>query len=115
MRNTLFVTIQMIFLVVFCVGSVFAAGDDETQETVYGLQQVGWTIAEKKVCQDSQLGIAPYQLLPRVLSITTYWLHLDKEEIICKIIYDSQLDRQHERCGEKHPVSEAISPKALKC
>ena len=115
MRNTLFVTIQIIFSVVFCVGSVFAEGDDETQETVYGLQQVGWTIAEKKVCQDSRLGIAPYRLLPRILSITTYWLHLDKEEIICKIIYDSQLDSQYEKCGERHPVLEDFNHKALDC
>ena len=115
LRNTLFfAVIQTIFWLFFCAGPVLAE-DDETKETVYSLQQAGWKVAQKNVCQESRLGVAPYQFLRRVLSVTTYWLHLDKEEIICKIIYDSQLDSQYETCGERHPVLETFNHKALDC
>ena len=40
----------------------------------------------------------------RVVSLTTYWLRRDKEEIVCQILYDSQLDRQQEECGDRYPI-----------
>jgi len=41
-----------------------------------------------------------------VISTTTYWLQRNKEEIVCQIRYDSQLDRQQEKCGARHPIPE---------
>ena len=115
MRNTFFaVVIQTVFLFC-CSGSVLAIDHGETEVTVYSLQKGGWEIAEKKVCQELRPGIAPYQFLHRVLSVTTYWLHFENEEIICHITYDSQLDRQDEKCGERHLIPESMSRTALLC
>ena len=115
MRNTFFaVVIQTVFLFC-CSGSVFAIDPGEMEVTVYSLQKGGWKIFEKKVCQELRPGIAPYQFLHRVLSVTTYWLHFENEEIICHITYDSQLDRQDEKCGERHLIPRSMSRTALLC
>ena len=113
MRTALYVVKQAIFCVFFCSKLVFAQDYGKTKETVYSLQQVGWEVSEKKVCYESHPGISPYLFLSRILSITTYRLYLHSEQIICKITYDSQLDRQYEKCGERHPVP--VPLKVLDC
>jgi len=69
-----------------------AEDEEEKKVTVYSLQQEGWEIIESDTREESLPGLPPYEFLRRVISLTTYWLQRDKEEIICQIRYDSQLD-----------------------
>ena len=80
--------------------------EDEEKVTVYSLQQEGWEIIESDTREESLPGLPPYEFLRRVISLTTYWLQRDKEEIVCQIRYDSQLDRQQEDCADSYPIPE---------
>ena len=87
-------------------GISLAEDEEEKKVTVYSLQQEGWEIIESDTREESLPGLPPYEFLRRVISLTTYWLQCDKEEIVCQIRYDSQLDRQQEECGDRHPIPE---------
>ncbi|MAG01033.1 MAG: hypothetical protein CL388_07525 [Acidiferrobacteraceae bacterium] len=87
-------------------GISLAEDEEEKKVTVYSLQQEGWKIIESDTHEEVLLGLPPYELLRRVISLTTYWLQRDKEEIVCQIRYDSQLDRLQEKCGDRHPIPE---------
>ena len=80
--------------------------EEEEKVTVYGLQQDGWEIIESDTRDELLPGLPPYEFLRRVISLTTFWLHRNREEIICQISYDSQLDSQQEECGDRHPIPE---------
>ena len=80
--------------------------EEEEKVTVYSLQQEGWEIIESDTREESLTGLPPYEFLRRVISLTTYWLKRDKEEIVCQIRYDSQLDRQQEGCADSYPIPE---------
>ena len=80
--------------------------EEEEKVTVYSLQQEGWEIIESDTREESLPGLPPYEFLRRVISLTTYWLQRDKEEIVCQIRYDSQLDRQQEDCADSYPIPE---------
>ena len=102
MRYVLFVTALGLF---FGVGiKTFASDEEEEKETVYKLQQQGWEIVESTIREESLSGLPPYAFLSRVISITTYWLQRSDDEIVCEILYDSQLDRQLEECGEIYKI-----------
>ena len=87
-------------------GISLAEGEEEEKVTVYSLQQEDWKIIESDTREESLPGLPPYEFLRRVISLTTYWLQRDKEEIICQIRYDSQLDRQQEDCADSYPIPE---------
>ena len=87
-------------------GISLAEDEEEKKVTVYSLQQEGWEIIESDTREESLPGLPPYEFLRRVISLTTYWLQRDKEEIICQIRYDSQLDRQQEGCADSYPIPE---------
>ena len=87
-------------------GISLAEDEEEKKVTVYSLQQEGWEIIESDTHEKSLPGLPPYEFLRRVISLTTYWLQRDKEEIICQIRYDSQLDRQQEDCADSYPIPE---------
>ena len=87
-------------------GISLAEDEEEKKVTVYSLQQEGWEIIESDTREESLPGLPPYEFLRRVISLTTYWLQRDKEEIICQIRYDSQLDRQQEECDDSYPIPE---------
>ena len=93
-------------LILLVQGVSFAGDEDEEKVTVYSLQQESWEIIESDTHEESLPGLPPYEFLRRVISLTTYWLQRDKEEIICQIRYDSQLDRQQEGCADSHPIPE---------
>ena len=95
-----------ILLTILGQGISLAEDEEEKKVTVYSLQQEGWEIIESDTREESLPGLPPYEFLRRVISLTTYWLQRDKEEIICQIRYDSQLDRQQEECGDRHPIPE---------
>mgnify|MGYP003311857050 CR=1 FL=1 len=80
--------------------------EEEKEITVYSLQQEGWEIVASDIHEESLPGLPPYEFLRRVISLTTYWLQRDKEEIVCQILYDSQLDRQQESCADSYPIPE---------
>ena len=80
--------------------------EEEEKVTVYSLQQEGWEIIESDTREESLPGLPPYEFLRRVISLTTYWLQRDKEEIVCQILYDSQLDKQQEDCADSYPIPE---------
>jgi hypothetical protein len=80
--------------------------EEEEKVTVYSLQQEGWEIIESDTREELLPGLPPYEFLRRVISLTTYWLQRDKEEIVCQIRYDSQLDRQQEGCADSYPIPE---------
>ena len=102
-----------IFLTFLGQGISLAEGEEEKKVTVYSLQQEGWEIIESDTREESLPGLPPYEFLRRVISLTTYWLQRDKEEIICQIRYDSQLDRQHEDCADSYPIPENGDAKVL--
>ena len=87
-------------------GISFAEDEEEKKVTVYSLQQEGWEIIDSDTREESLPGLPPYEFLRRVISLTTYWLQRDKEEIICQIRYDSQLDRQQEDCADSYLIPE---------
>jgi hypothetical protein len=87
-------------------GISLAEDEEEKKVTVYSLQQEGWEIIESDTREESLTGLPPYEFLRRVISLTTYWLQRDKEEIVCQIRYDSQLDRQQEGCADSYPIPE---------
>ena len=87
-------------------GISFAEDEEEKKVTVYSLQQEGWEIIESDTREESLPGLPPYEFLLRVISLTTYWLQRDKEEIICQIRYDSQLDSQKQDCGDEYATPE---------
>ena len=87
-------------------GISLAEDEEEKKVTVYSLQQEGWEIIESDTREESLPGLPPYEFLRRVISLTTYWLQRDKEEIVCQIRYDSQLDRQQEGCADSYPIPE---------
>ena len=93
-------------LLTFLSLGVSLAEEEEEEVTVYSLQQDGWEIIESDTREESLPGLPPYQFLRRVISLTTYWLQRDKEEIVCQIRYDSQLDRQQEECDDSYPIPE---------
>ena len=102
----LFRVLGSTLLILLVQGISFAGVEDEEKVTVYSLQQEGWEIIESDTREESLPGLPPYQFLRRVISLTTYWLQRDKEEIICQIRYDSQLDRQQEECADSYPIPE---------
>ena len=95
-----------ILLTILGQGISLAEDEEEKKVTVYSLQQEGWEIIESDTREESLPGLPPYEFLRRVISLTTYWLQRDKEEIICQIRYDSQLDRQQEDCADSYPIPE---------
>ena len=96
-----------LILLTFLGQTISLAQDEEEKKvTVYSLQQEGWEIIESDTRDESLPGLPPYQFLRRVISLTTYWLQRDKDEIVCQIRYDSQLDRQQEECDDSYPIPE---------
>ena len=102
----LFCFLGSILLTFLGQGISLAEDEEEKQVTVYSLQQEGWEIIESDTREESLPGLPPYEFLRRVISLTTYWLQRDKEEIVCQIRYDSQLDRQQEDCADSYPIPE---------
>ena len=100
----LFFVLGSTLLIFLGQGVSLAEDEEEEKVTVYSLQQEGWEIIESNTREESLPGLPPYQFLRRVASLTTYWLQRDKEEIVCQILYDSQLDRQQEECGDRYPI-----------
>jgi len=90
----LFFVLGSTLLIFLGQGVSLAEDEEEEKVTVYSLQQEGWEIIESNTREESL----------RVVSLTTYWLRRDKEEIVCQILYDSQLDRQQEECGDRYPI-----------
>ena len=102
----LFFVLGSTLLIFLGQGISLAEHEEEEKVTVYSLQQEGWEIIESDTREESLPGLPPYQYLRRVISLTTYWLQRDKEEIVCQIRYDSQLDRQQEDCADSYPIPE---------
>ena len=67
---------------------------------VYGLTQTGWEIVEQIEKQEIRSGVSPYSSLQRVVSITEYRLEKDGRMMVCWVSYDSQQDKQEEKCEE---------------
>ena len=95
-----------LLLTFLSLGVSLAEGEEEEKVTVYSLQQEGWEIIESDTREESLSGLPPYEFLRRVISLTTYRLQRDNEEIVCQIRYDSQLDRQQEDCADSYPIPE---------
>ncbi|HCY13169.1 MAG TPA: hypothetical protein DG414_04945 [Gammaproteobacteria bacterium] len=70
---------------------------------VYGLRQQGWTLIGSETREQVLPGLPPYEELPRLLSVTTYYLEKNGQAMTCEIVYDSQHDRQHEQCAPADP------------
>ena len=102
----LFSFLGLILLTFLGQGISLAEDEEEKKVTVYSLQQEGWEIIESETREESLPGLPPYEFLRRVISLTTYWLQRDKEEIVCQILYDSQLDLQQEDCDDSYPIPE---------
>ena len=75
-----------------------AAEQPAAGTTLKALQQQGWTVTKKTTRSEELPGVAPYQDLTRVLSITTYSLLRGDQTATCELVYDSQRDHFEERC-----------------
>lgn len=67
---------------------------------VYALTQAGWQIVKQVEKNEIRSGVSPYTGLARVVSITEYHLEKEGKMMFCRLSYDSQQDRQEERCEE---------------
>ena len=67
---------------------------------VYALTQAGWQIVKQGEKNEIRSGVSPYTGLARVVSITEYHLEKEGKMMFCRLSYDSQQDRQEERCEE---------------
>jgi hypothetical protein len=67
---------------------------------VYALTQAGWQVVKQVEKHEIRSGVSPYAGLARVVSITEYHLEKEGQMMFCRLSYDSQQDRQEERCEE---------------
>ena len=91
-----------VFMMFFHISRAVAS--NEPANSVYGLLQVKWKILGSVVYEQVLPGLPPYEHLERVVSIKNYWLQRGSQEIFCQISYDSQADREKQKCSKQYVV-----------
>ena len=79
-----------------------------SKESMIQLRQQGWKVEEKKSYVESRPGKRPYQMLKRDVQVVLYRLHLQKQELFCRVEYDSQQDTIREMCSKDENSLESI-------
>ena len=78
------------------------------KESMIQLRQQGWKVEEKKSIVESRPGKRPYQMLKREVQVVLYRLHRQKQELFCRVEYDSQQDTIREMCSKDEKSLESI-------
>ena len=78
------------------------------KESIIQLRQQGWKVEEKKRFVESRPGKRPYQMLKRDVQVVLYRLHRQKQELYCRVEYDSQQDTISEMCSKDEKSLESI-------
>ena len=78
------------------------------KESMIQLRQQGWKVEEKKSFVESRPGKRPYQMLKRDVQVVLYPLHRQKQELFCRVEYDSQQDTIREMCSKDENILESI-------
>ncbi len=68
--------------------------------TVSGLRQAGWMVTEQQKRIERRPGLPPYEMLARVVHVTTFVLEKNGQRKRCRLTYDSQLDTIAEECRD---------------
>ncbi len=79
-----------------------------SKETMIQFRQQGWKVEEKKSFVERRPGKRPYQMLKRDVQVVLYRLHLKKQELFCRVEYDSQQDTIREMCSKDEKSLESI-------
>ena len=79
-----------------------------SKESMIQLRQQGWKVEEKKSFVESRPGKRPYQMLKRDVQVVLYRLHRQKQELFCRVEYDSQQDTIREMCSKDENSLESI-------
>ena len=79
-----------------------------SKESMIQLRQQGWKVEEKKSFVESRPGKRPYQMLKRDVQVVLYRLHRQKQELFCRVEYDSQQDTIREMCSKDENILESI-------
>ena len=82
--------------------------NQESKESMIQFRQKGWKVEEKKSFVESRPGKRPYQMLKRDVQVVLYRLHRQKQELFCRVEYDSQQDTIREMCSKGENRLESI-------
>ena len=82
--------------------------DQVSKESMVQFRQRGWKVEEMKSFVESRPGKRPYQMLKRDVQVVLYRLHRQKQELFCRVEYDSQQDTIREMCYKDENRLESI-------
>ena len=74
--------------------------DQVSKESMVQYRKQGWKVEEMKSFVESRPGKRPYQMLKRDVQVVLYRLHRQKQELFCRVEYDSQQDTIREMCSK---------------
>ena len=103
MKISLF-TLMMISLMPLLAWSM----NQVSKESMVQYRNQGWKVEEMKSFVESRPGKRPYQMLKRDVQVVLYRLHRQKQELFCRVEYDSQQDTIREMCSKDENRLESI-------
>ena len=101
--------ISLIILVMISLMPLLAWSMNQIpKESLIQFRQQGWKVEEKKSFVERRPGKRPYQMLKRDVQVVLYRLHRQKQELFCRVEYDSQQDTIREMCSKDENILESI-------
>jgi hypothetical protein len=91
-----------VFLTVWAAGLLLSPTGTlsaQSQDTVYGLRQAGWTLVDKTDHDEWQAGKAPYEELGSLIYVVTYTLQKDGITKICTLARNMMHDTYEQNCS----------------
>mgnify|MGYP005732251739 CR=1 FL=1 len=79
-----------------------------SKESMVQYRNQGWKVEEMKSFVESRPGKRPYQMLKRDVQVVLYRLYRQKQELFCRVEYDSQQDTIREMCSKDENRLESI-------
>ena len=98
------ITLAMISLMPLLAWSM----NQVSKESMVQYKKQGWKVEEMKSFVESRPGKRPYQMLKRDVQVVLYRLHRQKQELFCRVEYDSQQDTIREMCYKDENRLESI-------
>ena len=98
------ITLMMISLMPLLAWSM----NQVSKETMIQYRKQGWMVEEKKSFVENRPGKRPYQMLKRDVQVVLYRLHRQKQDLFCRVEYDSQQDTIREMCSKDENILESI-------
>ena len=101
--------ISLITLVMISLISLQAWSMNQvSKESMVQYRNQGWKVEEMKSFVESRPGKRPYQMLKRDVQVVLYRLHRQKQQLFCRVEYDSQQDTIREMCSTDENRFESI-------